>query len=138
MPRRHRQIWVDLPATFSSINMWDLTLHAGRQLELTFPERDSVAVLVVGGDTRINDTLAHDGTFVIFDNKGDDVTIDSDTDSHVLILNGEPLDQPIVAHGPFVMSSADEIQQATTDFETGRFGHLDDRLPATPPMLRDS
>jgi len=56
--------------------------------------------------------------------EGSDIRIGADADSIVLVLTGEPIDEPVVGYGPFVMNTGEEIQQAITDFNAGRFGQM--------------
>jgi hypothetical protein len=62
---------------------------------------------------------------VLFDNKGSEFTIRADDDAEILILSGEPIDEPRAAYGPFVMNTNDEIRQTIDDFNSGKFGYLD-------------
>jgi redox-sensitive bicupin YhaK (pirin superfamily) len=57
---------------------------------------------------------------VVFEHGGGEVAIAASTDAKVLLLSGEPLNEPIVGHGPFVMNTTDEIRQAFVDFQRGR------------------
>jgi redox-sensitive bicupin YhaK (pirin superfamily) len=61
---------------------------------------------------------------VLFERDGRQLALEAATDAVVLLLSGEPIDEPIVGHGPFVMNSEQEIQQAFTDFQSGRFGRM--------------
>ena len=63
--------------------------------------------------------------FVLFNNKGSELTIKASEDAEVLVLSGEPIDEPIASYGPFVMNTNDEIRQTIDDFNSGKFGHLD-------------
>ena len=63
--------------------------------------------------------------FVLFNNKGTEFTIRADDDAEILILSGEPIDEPIASYGPFVMNTNDEIKQTIDDFNSGKFGYLD-------------
>ena len=62
---------------------------------------------------------------MLFDNKGSEFTIRADDDAEILILSGEPIDEPIASYGPFVMNTNDEIRQTIDDFNSGKFGYLD-------------
>ena len=62
---------------------------------------------------------------MLFNNKGSEFTIRADDDAEVLVLSGEPIDEPIASYGPFVMNTNDEIRQTIDDFNNGKFGYLD-------------
>ncbi|MCK7534062.1 MAG: hypothetical protein MZV63_25090 [Marinilabiliales bacterium] len=92
-----------------------------------FPQSNNTALLVVEGEIQVNGTnLVPADHFVLFGNDGDRFEITATEKAVVLILSGEPLREPIVAHGPFVMNTRAEIQQAFEDVSSGKFGHLDD------------
>jgi redox-sensitive bicupin YhaK (pirin superfamily) len=59
-------------------------------------------------------------------NAGEEFTITASENSVVLVLAGEPIKEPIAAHGPFVMNTREEILQAFQDYENGKFGELED------------
>ena len=63
---------------------------------------------------------------ILFKNDGDEVHVTAVTDSIVLFLSGEPIEEPLVHYGPFVMNSVDEINQAIDDYNAGKFGYLAD------------
>jgi redox-sensitive bicupin YhaK (pirin superfamily) len=74
---------------------------------------------------QINGTqLARDAQLVLFDRRGSGVQIEANNDAKLVVLSGEPIDEPIVGYGPFVMNTADEINQAMVDFNSGRFGKV--------------
>jgi hypothetical protein len=114
-------------STFSPVHMYNLRLKKGGKTTLSLPEHYNTALLVVEGDISINEEdhvpLDH---FAVFENKGETFNLKANEDSLILILSGEPLNEPIAAHGPFVMNTNQELQQAFIDFNTGIFGHLDD------------
>lgn len=113
--------------TFSPINLYDARLNAGAKLRLSFPAGQTLALLVMKGDVQINVAAgAKQNDLVLFRRAGERVEIDASTDAQLLVLNGEPLSEPIVQYGPFVMNTKAEIQQAMRDFASGKFGHLDD------------
>ena len=113
--------------TFSPINIYDARLSAGGHVEFSFPARQTAALLVMQGDLTIHGaTRATTNDFVLFRNAGERIAIEATSDAQLLVLNGEPLREPVVQYGPFVMNTPREIQQAFADFSAGKFGHLDD------------
>lgn len=113
--------------TFSPINMYDTRLTAGGNVAFTFPARQTLAILVMKGRISINgERTAVLNDFVLFANAGERVAIEALEEAQLLVLNGEPIGEPIVSYGPFVMNTPQEIQQAFRDFSSGKFGHLDD------------
>ncbi|MBP7335361.1 pirin family protein [Niveispirillum sp.] len=108
--------------TFTPINVWDISLKADADLTLDLPAGHTAMIVVLTGHVTVNDGhAAGEAEVVLFDRKGGDVDIHADGDATLLILTGEPIDEPIVGHGPFVMNSEAEIRQATEDFARGRF-----------------
>lgn len=111
--------------TYSPINIYDAHLHANGQIELNFPEGETVALLVMKGDITLQGSIqARQDDFVLFRRTGERVVIEAQSDTQILILNGEPLDEPVVQYGPFVMNTEQEIEQAFIDFSSGKFGSL--------------
>jgi quercetin 2,3-dioxygenase len=68
--------------------------------------------------------VAGEAQFVLLDRKGGEIALEASGDASLLILSGEPIDEPVVMHGPFVMNTADEIRQAIDDFNKGRFATI--------------
>ncbi len=64
--------------------------------------------------------------FVLFKNAGEKISLVASSDAQLLVLNGEPIAEPIVQYGPFVMNTEQEIHQAFADFRSGKFGYLED------------
>lgn len=113
--------------TFSPIHVLDVRLNASGRVELPFPARQNTSVLVMKGDITINGaTTAGTHDFVIFENVGERIVIEASSEVQLLVLSGEPLGEPVVQYGPFVMSSEREIAQAFADLESGKFGYLAD------------
>ncbi|HEY0465572.1 MAG TPA: pirin-like C-terminal cupin domain-containing protein, partial [Polyangiaceae bacterium] len=113
--------------TFTPINIYDARLVAQGQVEFSFPARQTAALLVMKGNLAINGaTEARENDFVLFKNTGERITIEASSDAHLLVLNGEPIAEPIVQYGPFVMNTQQEIQEAFADFSRGKFGFLED------------
>jgi quercetin 2,3-dioxygenase len=111
--------------TFTPIHIWDLRLAAGKQTELTVPDGYTTALAVLKGALNVNGSAAIAATEVgVFDRGGNRISIECMQDTTALLLCGQPLDEPIVGQGPFVMNSAQEIRQAMVDYQTGKMGHL--------------
>jgi len=112
-------------STFTPINVWDVRLNRDAETTLTLPEGHTAIVVVLSGHVTVNgDQPAGAAEALLLDRKGDSVTLSADADAVLLVLTGEPIDEPIVGYGPFVMNSEDEIRQAVTDFNSGRFGDI--------------
>jgi quercetin 2,3-dioxygenase len=113
--------------TFTPVNLWDLRLRGGSTVDLTVPEGDTTALFVLKGHVTVkgsnpeSDQDAGDADFVTFARHGDEIRIESKTDATVLLLSGEPIEEPIVGYGPFVMNSREEIEQAISDLRRGTF-----------------
>jgi len=111
--------------TFSPLNVWDLHLKAGVPVQLPATEGWNTAVTVLHGAVVVNEnTTAKEAELVVLDRFGEGLTVQASTDAVVLFLSGEPIDEPIVGHGPFVMNSDAEIEQAFRDFTSGKFGKI--------------
>ncbi len=112
-------------STFTPINVWDVRLNQDAETTLDLPEGHTAIVVVLSGRVTVNgDQPAAAAEALLLDRKGDSVTLHADADATLLILTGEPIDEPIVGYGPFVMNSEDEIRTAITDFNSGRFGDI--------------
>ena len=102
-----------------------MRLNKGGAASLTLPEGHTAAVVVLKGTVQVNgDAVASDAQFVLLDRKGGEITLEASSDAVLLVLGGEPIDEPVVMHGPFVMNTADEIRQAMVDFRNGKFGEI--------------
>ena len=111
--------------TFTPMNVWDLRPHQGGMAQFDLPDGWTTAVVVLHGTVMLNDdTIAREGQIAMFDREGTGVAIEANNDAVVLLLSGEPIDEPIVGYGPFVMNSREEIEQAMRDYQSGRFGAI--------------
>lgn len=111
--------------TFTPIDIWDLELKRDGQVSLALPEGRTLGLVVLRGNVLINGAdKAREAQFVLFDRTGGEIAIEAETDASVLVLGGEPIDEPVAMHGPFVMNTREEIRQAMADFQSGRFGKI--------------
>lgn len=111
--------------TFSPINLWDLRLHGGASVRLPAVDGWNTALVVLKGTVRVNgQEEAGEAQLVLLDPSGRDIELEAQEDAVLLLLSGEPIDEPIVGYGPFVMNSEEEIHQAIADFNSGRFSRV--------------
>lgn len=110
--------------TFSPIDVWDVKLKAGGSLRFDAPAKRTLALVVLDGTIKANGQAAAESQLVVFDREAGEVKIEAEGDAAVLVLSGEPLNEPIVGYGPFVMNTEREIMQAVEDFNRGRFGKI--------------
>ncbi|CAM3457783.1 pirin family protein [Zobellia roscoffensis] len=113
-------------STFTPIHMLNARLKKDDQADFSFPENYNTVLLVVEGSITVNgNDHAPTDHLVLMANDGESFTIEATEDALVLALSGEPLNEPIAAHGPFVMNTKEELMQAFHDFNNGKFGYLE-------------
>ncbi len=111
--------------TFTPIHVWDLRLGSGQRTELALPEGFTTALVALSGALRVNGSEVIEAAEVgLFDRAGQNINIESAQDTTALLLSGEPIDEPIVGQGPFVMNTSQEIRQAMADYMSGKMGRL--------------
>jgi redox-sensitive bicupin YhaK (pirin superfamily) len=121
--------------TFTPIDVWDIRLHAGAATELKLIEGRSVGLVVLRGALKVNgEREIREAQMALLSREGGEALLETSTDTIVLLLSGAPIDEPIVGYGPFVMNTAEEIQTAIVDFNSGRFGEIP---PATSNRERE-
>jgi redox-sensitive bicupin YhaK (pirin superfamily) len=108
--------------TFTPISMLDVRLEAGGRFPLALPATYNALAVVAEGRVHAGGVTAGAGELILFANDGERLELTADEGSHVVLLAGEPLDEPVVAYGPFVMNTFDEIRQAMIDVDAGKFG----------------
>ncbi|MDX9732276.1 MAG: pirin family protein [Bdellovibrionales bacterium] len=114
--------------TYTPINLWDLRLKTGSRNVIRVPSDHTAAVFVLEGQVTIGEGAQErkigPAELALLEREGNRFVITADEDSKVLFLGGEPIQEPVVGYGPFVMNSYPEIRQAFVDFEQGRMGRL--------------
>ncbi|HEY4062767.1 MAG TPA: pirin family protein [Puia sp.] len=111
--------------TYSPVNVFDIKLKKGATTRTSLPAGYNTAILLINGRATINDQKAPEHSFVLFANEGETIDIVADEDSVLLVLSGEPLNEPIASYGPFVMNTQSEIIESIREFQSGKFGVLE-------------
>jgi len=115
------------PATsFTPIEMYNARLKKGAKVHFSLPQNYNTGFVIIEGAVTVNEKPAATDHFVLFANDGTDIYVEATEDAIVLILSGEPIHEPIVPYGPFVMNSKQEIVDAYDDWNSGKFGVLED------------
>ena len=111
--------------TFTPVDVWDVRLQQGRAARFDTPAGHTLALVLLHGTVLVNgQEVVREGQLLQFERDGSGVEIEANSDATLLLLGGQPIDEPIVGHGPFVMNTQAEIAEAITDFNSGRFGQM--------------
>jgi quercetin 2,3-dioxygenase len=112
--------------TFTPMHVYNAKLWQGATTVLSFPEHYNTGLLVIEGQVTVNDSQVQADHFVLFKNEGEEIIIEATEDAVVLVLSGEPINEPIAAYGPFLMNTWPEVEQAIQDVNAGKFGVLEE------------
>jgi quercetin 2,3-dioxygenase len=112
-------------STFTPVHLQNVKLNKGGKADFDFPQYYNTALVIIEGSVLVNSDAVAANHFVLFKNEGEDFTIEATTDAVVLVLSGEPIREPIAAHGPFVMNTRAELVEAFDEFQSGKFGYLE-------------
>ncbi len=111
--------------TFTPIQVWDLRLASSQPIDLALPDGYTTALVALRGELRVGGSEPiRSAEVALFDRSGEGIRIDNALEATALLLCGEPIGEPIVGRGPFVMNRPEEIHQAVLDYQTGKMGHL--------------
>jgi redox-sensitive bicupin YhaK (pirin superfamily) len=111
-------------STFTEMNVFDIRLNQNGEMKTDIPASHNTSVLVVEGSAEVNGQRAGLHDFVLFKNEGETITIKANENSVLLLLSGEPIDEPIAQYGPFVMNTQQELQETFLEYQAGKFGVL--------------
>ena len=110
--------------TFTPITMFTLKMDKGSEFNFELEQNRNLLILQRKGHIFVNNNDLKKEHLAIFEREGEQVEVTAMDDSELLILSGEPIDEPIFAYGPFVMNSKEEIIQAIEEFNKGKMGRL--------------
>ena len=110
--------------TFTNINLYNINLKNYGNTTLSEPKNFNTAILILKGEAKVNeDKICKEGDFIVFENVEGEILLESLTEESLfLVLSGEPINEPVVSHGPFVMNTLGEILDAYKDFRNNKFG----------------
>ncbi len=107
------------------MDVWDVKLAAGKTATFPIPAGRNSMLVMLRGTVLVNgEAVARDAQLALFSQEGEDITVEANNDAVFLILSGEPIDEPVVGYGPFVMNSQAEIVEAIQDFNAGKYGQM--------------
>src|SRR6185295_15484576 len=112
--------------TFTPVNVFDVRLIAGQRVELAVPAGHRGGLVLLSGDVLVNDAtpLAGQAQLALLGSAGSGIVVEARADSTLLLLSGEPIDEPVASYGPFVMNTEHELREAVEDYRAGRMGRL--------------
>jgi redox-sensitive bicupin YhaK (pirin superfamily) len=113
--------------TFTPINLWDLRLPAGASVQLRLPAGHTTALFVLKGKALLNgNRTVGEAELALFERDGEEIRVKAESATTILVLDGKPIDEPVIGYGPFVMNTQQEIRQAIADYQEGRLGSIPD------------
>lgn len=110
--------------TYTDINIYEIKSSSLDEFSINLKEGSNTLILQLSGESELNNSKLNSGELLVFDRAGEEIHFKVHKEAHFLILNGEPIDEPIKAHGPFVMNTEKEIIQAIQDYNNGKMGQL--------------
>jgi redox-sensitive bicupin YhaK (pirin superfamily) len=110
--------------TVTPINLWDVQLSEAGESQFDLPDGHTALIVVQSGAIRINEQTAKAVELAELDRAGTQVGIAWETPARLLVLTGQPINEPVFGQGPFVMNTREEIKQAIADYQQGRMGRL--------------
>ncbi len=117
--------WEGTPGAFTplaDIQLATLNFKSGGKLDIDIAEGRNIFFYVINGKLKVNGREAEMHSLVEFNNDGSQVSVEAASDAVLLLGHAEPFNEPVVAQGPFVMNTQQEITEAYNDYRAGKFG----------------
>jgi redox-sensitive bicupin YhaK (pirin superfamily) len=114
--------------TYSPMNVWDVRLNAEHRVEFQVPSGYTTGLFILKGRVQLAaGEVVSEAELAVLEREDEKFVIEARESTTLLLLNGQPINEPIVGYGPFVMNSQVEIQQAIADYQSGRMGRIAER-----------
>ncbi|MCW2256934.1 redox-sensitive bicupin YhaK (pirin superfamily) [Providencia alcalifaciens] len=111
--------------TFTPLDVWDLQLNKGKTVGLQTKVGRHIGLVILRGSVIVDGTAhLNEGELIILDDSESNIILEATDEALVLLLSGDPINEPVVGHGPFVMNSHQDIKDAIDDFNSGKFGRI--------------
>lgn len=110
--------------TFTPINLWDIRLKAGHTTSYRVPGGHTASLFLLDGEISVQGEVISSAELALLEPQGESFSITANKDSKLLFMGGEPIKEPLIGYGPFVMNSKEEIHQAFMDFQSGKMGQM--------------
>ena len=102
-----------------------LEFKKGGKISIPLPADHNAFIYLLDGKLSVETFGLVEGLHaVVFNNNGEGITLAALEDTRILLMTGEPLNEKVVAHGPFVMNSETQILEAMRDYQMGKMGIL--------------
>lgn len=112
-------------STFTNILAMMVYFEEGAETTFCLPHTMNALLYVLDGEVASAGEKIEKHHLAQFGNEGDEIEFKTFSKGHALLLAGEPINEPVVSYGPFVMNYPGEIKQAILDYETGKMGVLE-------------
>lgn len=113
-----------IASTFSEINIYEVDVKEESKVEFKLKEDTNTAILIIDGEVTVDDQKVKKQNILLFSQDGEEINLNATGGTRLLVLNGTPIEEPIVAHGPFVMNTKQEIIEAIEEYNSGKMGTL--------------
>ena len=111
--------------THTKITIFDMEIEKNKGCSISLEDKTNTLIFILRGQVSCQNEKANEKDIIVFEKEGQRIDLKAvDKNAKVLVLSGEPIDEPLFAYGPFVMNTKQEILQAIEDYNSGKMGRL--------------